>query len=619
VRWHDRMSNVGRLLPALLMILVVSPATVAQVNVTGVVKLVGVPNVWGQSGDFNPYTNIWAFFPPNLGNDNMYVRGSVMTQPSVAGVSQLVNWSMIETVEPDTNPCPASDLCQPDPMIPGMYHHYSWSIYDASSATSPIVQWFGPFVTGGSLKKVNLLISGESSSATNVVTPHYVTSASWYNLFTPQEQDVINALRDCMGVPWTGTDLATALGTYTVLGTTVMVNVSNCCSVTAHDQSSLLQNGDLVWVTSAADPGLDTGPAGSTITVSGPNSFIYTPSGTPGITHVDLQFINAAQSWAVPYEYPYMSALKAFWAAVVAHYGPSYTIGLTNYFSQLNYFRFGGSAGSEWYPYCVTGTGNYLENLPAPYTYVMEGGVAGHSVGWVDYYTAMGGYLQSLDPAVKIVHSINGAEIPENYCYADDEAEAAVTFSNRFGVRDGFGSQGLSALDHKECTTGPGCSYNMCNTRTQFSASDWYPLFATYGASGVPLELQPESLSYEGDTDCSLPTCGVGGGNYSGDLPTFLYPFATNDGVTDVEIYWRDLELAYDSTNYCYLSGTSCQASMSISLGGQIGSAGLQYTFFQKVGQGSMGTPVPCTGPLQTGATGNCAYAVNINAAAGPH
>jgi hypothetical protein len=604
------------LLSALLFIFVVSPAAAAQVNITGVVKVVGAPNMWGQQpGDYNPYTNIWAFFPPNSGYDNTYVRANVMTQSEVAGVSQLVNWSMIETNPPGTNPCPPSDLCQPDPMIPGMYHYYSWSTYDDSSTTGPIVQWFGPFVTGGRLKKVNLLISGESTGATNVNTPHYVTSPSWYNLFNPQEQDVINGVRDCMGVPWTGTDLINAGGSYTLgTGDTINVHLMNCCSVTVGDQSSLLQMGDLVWVNSG-NPNNSTGPMGSTISVADVNDFTYTTMGMPA-TGSDLTFISAAQSWAVPYEAPYMSALQALWAAVVAHYGPSYTIGPTNYFSQLNYFRFGGSAGSEWYPYCVTGTGNYLENLPWPYTFTMA--------RWLGYYETMGLYLQSLDPAVKIIHSINATDVdlPDAYCYADDEAAMAVTFSNRFGVRDGFGSQGLSVQDVVNCTTMGPCTNDGCSGRTNYSASDWVPLFDASGASGVPLELQPESLSYPGDTNCTPPpTCGVGDGKYSGDLPTFL-PFATTNGATDVEVYWRDLELTYDPFNYCSLidSGSSCAAyPASINLGGQISNVGQQNSFFQDVGQGSA-PPIPgCLTTPQMYAIGNCSYAVAINGAFGPH
>jgi len=155
---------------------------------------------------------------------------------------------------------------------------------------------------------------------------------------------------------------------------------------------------------------------------------------------------------------------------------------------------------------------------------------------WLNYYQQMGNYLQSLGPPWKVVHSINAAETsPVNYGYATQEAAYAVGWSNAFGVRDGFGSQGLSALDYVNCfsDTCPVCTTGGAHC----AASNWYPLFGQYSSMGVPLELQPESLSYPGDWDCSNPVCGTGNGKFSGDLPTFLYPFATNQGTTDVEVY----------------------------------------------------------------------------------
>jgi hypothetical protein len=611
VRWCHNLTTFSRLLPALLLIFVVSQAAAAQVSVVGVVQVVGAPNVSGGSTDFNPYTKIWAFVPSSLdSSDNMYFVYDVMPVPAVAGVSTSMSWSSIETTQPSTTPCATSDTCQPDPMVPGMYHTYDFTDFDAS-----ISQWFSPF--GGTLKKVNLLIAGESTGATNAYTPHYVTSSWWYDFFSPARQDVVNNIIDnsyCPSVPWAGTDPGP--GFYTYVSNTVTVDSPDCCS-TMPIQSNLIQIGDLVWV-SSADPNIETPPGGSTVTAVTAGSFTYTSVMTPMSSTDDLTFISAAQSWAVPYESPYMSALKAFWAAVVAHYGPSY-----EYFSQLNYFRFGGSANSEWYPYCISA----LEALASPYKYVMGSGMANTSVGWLnDYYMGMGLYLQSLDPALKIIHAINSANIPVNYTYAHDEAAIAVTFSNRFGIRDGFGSQGLSAQDEYYCTT-YGCGFGSSYP----SASDWYPLFNEYSPSGVPLELQPESISFPGDTTCQPPmqSCGVGDGNYSGDLPTFLYPFATSNGATDVEIYWRDLELAYDGGNYCQLpmAGTchslpagSCVAPpASISTDNQLLSRNQQLCFFQDVGQGQVPPPPSCIGTPQTGATGNCSYATAINAAAGPH
>jgi len=294
-----------------------------------------------------------------------------------------------------------------------------------------------------------------------------------------------------------------------------------------------------------------------------------------------------------------MNALKAFWAAVVAHYGPNFKLpaGIgPNYYPQLYYFRFGGSAGSEWYPYCTSS----LSSLPNGYGYTKS--------AWLNYYQQMGNYLQSLGPPWKIIHSINAAESPVDYDYATQEAADAVGWSNAFGVRDGFGSQGLSALDYVNCFTN---TCPVCTTGgTHCAASNWFPLFGQHKALGVPLELQPESLSYPGDLDCSNPTCGTGNGKYSGDLPTFLYPFATDQGITDAEIYWRDLSLAYDSTNYCSISGSLCLAGSSITVDGQL-SAAQQFNWFTTVGIGTS------CGGSQGG--GQCNYEVNINDAQGQH
>jgi hypothetical protein len=306
-----------------------------------------------------------------------------------------------------------------------------------------------------------------------------------------------------------------------------------------------------------------------------------------------------------------MSALQAFWAAVVAHYSPGFTLNGNPYYSQLNYVRFGGSVGSEWYPYCTSS----LLTLPGSYAYTES--------LWVNnYYLQMGNYLQSLGPPFNVIHSINAiATTPAStgYTYATQEAGYAVGWSNRFGVRDGFGSQGLSALDEYNCTTP-----NNCTTGSLYSASNWYPMFLQYYGYGVPLELQPESISYPNDTTCgqvSGPTCGTGNGNYSGDLPTFLYPFATSAGATDVEVYWRDLELAYDPSNYCDITGSTCVLSGSITPDDQLTGLPQQNQFFSSgtalgpgVGIGGLGTT--CGG---TQGSGNCNYRTNINNAHGQH
>jgi hypothetical protein len=124
-------------------------------------------------------------------------------------------------------------------------------------------------------------------------------------------------------------------------------------------------------------------------------------------------------------------------------------------------------------------------------------------------------------------------------------------------------------------------------------------------------------LSYPGDTDCSNPTCGTGNGNFSGDLPTFLYPLATAQGTTEVEIYWRDLSLAYDPTNYCSISLGACNLSSSISVDNQL-TVTEQYNWFSDNGTppNAVGIGTGCGG---TQGQGLCTYESNINSAHGQH
>jgi len=585
----------------------------AQIRLQGKISTIGVINMPSQSG-LHQYTHIWAFSPPNSGNDNSWFTNNVISgNASIDGVSLLEAWSSIETTQPTTTPCVTSDTCQRDPGLMEMYHSYNWFTYDSTASTSPVWQWLQL-----SEKKVNLLITGTNPGMLNASTPYYVTSPWWYNQFNPQEQDVINSYNNACGLnQWTGTT-STSIS---YSGGTMTVTSTNCCS--ASDQSATIQDQDMVWVT-ATPSACGTNATGAHASVSGgsTNTFSYTPnaSGTCSAPS-SVTFISPSESWPVPYEYPYMNALKAFWAAVVAHYGPNFKLpaGIgPNYYPQLYYFRFGGSAGSEWYPYCTSS----LSSLPNGYGYTKS--------AWLNYYQQMGNYLQSLGPPWKIIHSINAAESsPVDYGYATQEAAYAVGWSNAFGVRDGFGSQGLSASDYVNCVTNS-CTPACTTGGAHCAASNWYPLFGQYSALGVPLELQPESLSYPGDLDCSNPTCGTGNGKYSGDLPTFLNPFATAQGTTDVEIYWRDLSLAYDGSSYCALNSqinpASCLVGSSISTGGQIVSPGSQFNFFwgshtpppQGVGQGT--TAPYCNGtPPQSGAIGNCQYSNNIDAAHGQH
>jgi len=601
----------------LAMLIVAASFADAQISIKGKISLKGVVNLPSQSG-LHQYTHIWAFAPPdNTGgvgaNDNVNFVNNVM--PSVDGVSVLEAWNVIEKAPPDSIACAPSDLCQPDPVVPQMYHHYDWTStsqsYDSIAMTgSPVYQWLE--LSG---KKVNLLIAGEASGTTNPITPHYVTSPAWYSLFSTQQQDVINAIKDCTtGLPWIGTVPNTSVG---VVGSTVTItDTISCCNPPGTtSQSSLVQDQDLVWV-NATPSGCATGITPVTVTVPAGSTdhFTYTAPGTCGSIS-NVTYISAAQSWAVPYEAPYKAALKAYWAAVVAHYQPGFSLNGIPYFSKLNYFRFGGSVGSEWYPYCVSGTNSASGN--AGLDYLTNGYAFGSGTIWLTYYQDMGNYLQSLAPPFQIIHSINAVDTAtgRDYSFPTTEAGYAVAWSNGFGWRDGIGSQGLSAQDKINCHSPNSCT--SCTTGGLCSASNWYPMFLLYGPPlGVPLELQPIALSNYNDPTCSPASTP---NTDSGDLRVFL-PFAWSPGgSTDLEIYWRDLSLAYDYQDYCILGASFCQPG-SATTGGQIMNTTVQQQYFQNVGQGQPTMPHPdCTGSYQMNAMGDCSYGHDTTQAHGQH
>lgn len=332
-------------------------------------------------------------------------------------------------------------------------------------------------------------------------------------------------------------------------------------------------------------------------------------NGTPSLSGVSI--ISAAQSYPVPYEYPYKSALKAFWAALVAHYN---IVNFPTYYSQLNYLRFGGSVGSEWYPYCTASLGA----LTAPYQY-RQSGTNATFTGWVDYYAEMVLYTQSLGSTLQVMWSINSAEVPPVYDYADTEATTAMAYANAFGAKNGFGSQGLSVQDVLNCTFGTNNCDPPPSPPLNPSASNWHPNFKNVRANASILELQQSAISYPKDTNCTNG-CGTGNGSYSGDLANWMQ-FAWQSGATDFEVYWRDLELAYGDGAYCTVNAFNNGCSLLISLGGQLVDQAQVAQFFRAVGRGqtSPGTWCPTSSQTAAKATGDCSYATALHSAHGPH
>ncbi len=482
------------------------------------------------------YVSIFVVNPPSASLDPTFA-GNVMTQNAIDGVTVNIRWADIETTAPGTTPCtPApSDTCQPDPIVP-MYHYYAWlpsqgGVYD--SLTYPgIWPWFEPFGTPGVPKTVNLVLVGEAVGATNNSTPHYVTDSSWYSLFAPPyaptsqyaEQDVINSINCSSSDNWTGAQ--PTMMSYT--SPQVMITSTGCCSTSPAPNSNLIQDNDLVWVNVQGNAACGTGSDGAPVTVDSDNEFSYTPLGpscsSPAASNTN--FVSAFQSWPVPYEWPYKSALKALWAATFAHFNPTYSAnfgsGNVVVAGQLGYIRPGESADGEAYPYCESN----LESLPVPYVYTES--------LWEGYYSEMLQWGQSQTPYMSFFAPLNStAAYPD---YGTYEAGVAATTSNGHGVIDGFGSQGLSILDT--------AAFNGCSGST----SDWCDSFGTYYGTGMPRELQQLSLSDE-ENSMSCPGCGVPPNGNSGDLLVWL-PFAVENHMTVLELYTLDAALAFDP-NYC--------------------------------------------------------------------
>jgi hypothetical protein len=243
----------------------------------------------------------------------------------------------------------------------------------------------------------------------------------------------------------------------------------------------------------------------------------------------------------------------------------------------------------------------------------------GTSVGWTgDYYTGNLTWAGLQRPFMKVFAPLNQVTSPTDN-YGTREAAAAAGSTNGGGFFDGFGSQGLSLLDDSSCS---GAASNWCS-----AFGNWYP-------HGMPLELQQISLSDPFDGDCTTQSPGGGCGvppSDSGDLRHWL-PFAVNNHLKVLELYYRDAALAFDP-NYCVLDSqitpTSCNTSTSYTTGSNTFlTSGLQFTFFESITGVSTGVGIgaACAGNsnvnvsgAQSGATGDCSYAIAINNAHGLH
>ncbi|MGH9495984.1 MAG: ABC transporter permease [Candidatus Sulfotelmatobacter sp.] len=236
---------------------------------------------------------------------------------------------------------------------------------------------------------------------------------------------------------------------------------------------------------------------------------------------------------------------------------------------------------------------------------------------WESWYTTVNSTVQAAGRLMQVMLSINigGSPASPDGSYATDEAAIAVSYSNPAGLYNGFGSQGLQSSDMVSFGTCPGIG-------APTTSNNWGCMFTQYWSGGstpttVPLELQqvdcsdPNGYAPTGTNKCLQGTSGTG---LTGDLRQ-VYPFATANHTSILELYHHDALLAFDPY-YCVISSGTYTGS-SDSFGSDL-STDAQINFFNAVGIDSScntlyGVPAPSSG------TGGCQYAAAITAAHGPH
>jgi hypothetical protein len=619
------MLTVHRPLARLLVVFALCSTALAQTTIYGnTVKL------QGRTTTINPgstYTHIYALFPPQINPSGASNRdnfvANVMTQSAIDGVTIFAPWNQVETADPTTTPCSpvGTDLCQQDSAAPTYYHTYTWSAIDGNQ-TSPCsdtnqyssAQWFCDFPSGsGTFKKVNFELFGMGGASSLPFTPQYVTTSTWIQATAPssyQYQDVTNSINAGACSNYSGNTVP--LGSNWKGGNEFPNSTITVTLWTNHG----FKEGDTIWVSGAASPNTAinvTVQHGSVIHVVTSSEFQYTGSGqTSGqISGATLSAVSGNQSWVVPYELPYASAYEAFLKAAIYHFNNlnntlTYTCsGNTCNFrqttGQIAYIRPGVARRGEATADCRSVS--WMSNTPYPNFSESQ---------WVTWYKTVNSTVQSAGPQTQIMYSINVNSSPQNSNYATDEAAAAVSYSNAVGMYNGFGSEGLAqadtSFDKTKCDHG---------TLVPDTGNNWGCMFTKYwsGANGpmgtmtpspttVPLELQ--------QIDCSNPTDYTGASScFSNQMPPgltldlrTLYPFATSQHVSILELYSQDALLAYDS-NFCKVNGSSCDVDSRYDTFIPSLSVGAQNSFFVNAGVGCSGT--------------NCSYAAAINAAHGYH
>lgn len=622
----------------------------------------------------SPFTRngfIEMVFPPSTGSADyapLRAAGSAWDSPLIDGVTIQINMNAVSQINtgsvgakqpyiPSTSPtglgnCNGytadSDQCIKMTgasvgstfvtFAAPIYFPFSWSTIE--STTSPgIQQWFQA-TPGGVRKTVNLLDFSQSNGSVNGSTPSYMGTATYLALFNPASQDFLNGVVTTIGL--------TCTGQYTG-HTGVAASRSGTTLVTVTQNGHGYTTGQTIWPNATVGSSDYTNTTtGVTITVTDANHYTYNTSGGTATDSATLTLVADSESYIVPYELPFLTARQAFLKAVHLHFNSSYTNAVGGTAAQLGYWRNGQSVGGEVYPFCYTN----MAALAAPYTRATDTATAPgvgddcfgggcNTWGFVDYYKDDLLFGESLHSYMRLGNSLNngGTGGSANYGYSRTENNAANVRTNGAGLFDIIGEQGAALGDITAMAANSAQTFSSLNPANMCGNDGCFMAF-TSAASGMPLEIQPISISaYDDDNctthtkngggKCSVPSTGTGGD--SGDMRQWLAFYTglpATDGTNIVtlaghasifEIYYRDAAEALDP-NFCVISGGSCSTQYTAPGGNYTWwTSSYLNTAFNAIGLGAGCGAQYTTATLQGTSTGDCSYALALKNFHGQH
>lgn len=255
----------------------------------------------------------------------------------------------------------------------------------------------------------------------------------------------------------------------------------------------------------------------------------------------------------------------------ISNYQPAIQALVAHYSSNVGYFRIGLGRGGE-----INLPQGWNDQQANDACYGGYSGKWGYTVGagstWNSYLSTMVNFESTLGDSSKLLVSItpiNG----ENPNTETDDYIAGV--ASQFGIS--FGNQGLESSDMADF---PDCGGDWCNLFGQY-----HPRIA---------ELQTLGQSCPESTSCvnSLATS-------TGPLPPLL-AFATLHGANDLEIYYQDWLIAFDSDYASSIGASTQQAAYAaaIQLAAAAG-ARMQILFPPEAGDSTMCGSQTCFAAVQ--------------------